>query len=188
MINISRVSLRSWTIAGLIVALSVLICYRWIDRPSAELVHNMVHPGGPLGPLFASLTRLPDLLTTIWFFLLTLLPVLAFATHAVRRSFDLSAVMLIAGSFVFASTVKMLLKVSFGRTWPETWIHDNPSLIRDGVYGFFPFSGGQSYSSFPSRHTTAICAVISLPAGVTAKSASVAGRMLDSVPPVESES
>jgi membrane-associated phospholipid phosphatase len=159
-IDISRVSLRSWIVAGLIAAASVLICYRWIDRPSAVLVHSMVRPGAPLGPLFASLTQLPDLLTAVWVVLLILLPVLVFVTRAVRRTVDLGAVMLIGGSFVVASAVKMLLKVSFGRTWPETWISNNPSLIRDGVYGFFPFHGGPGWSAFPSGHMTAVMSFV----------------------------
>jgi len=120
----------------------------------------MVHPEAPLGSLFASLTQLPDLLTAVWAVLLILLPTLVFATRAARPTFDLRAVMLIGSSFVLASTVKMLLKVSFGRTWPETWIHDNPSLIRDGVYGFFPFHGGSGWSAFPSGHMTVVMSFV----------------------------
>jgi len=51
------------------------------------------------------------------------------------------------------------LKFAFGRTWPETWINNNPSLIGNGTYGFNPFHGGSGYNSFPSGHTTAVCAV-----------------------------
>jgi membrane-associated phospholipid phosphatase len=51
------------------------------------------------------------------------------------------------------------LKQAFGRTWPETWVYDNPSLIPDNVYGFSPFHGGVGWSSFPSGHTAAISAV-----------------------------
>ena len=61
-----------------------------------------------------------------------------------------------------AAAVKDQLKFVFGRTWPETWVHNNPSFIRDGVYGFNPFHGGPEYAAFPSGHTTAICAVISV--------------------------
>jgi membrane-associated phospholipid phosphatase len=59
-----------------------------------------------------------------------------------------------------AIAVKDQLKQAFGRTWPETWVNHNPSLIHDGVYGFFPFHGGPGWSSFPSGHTTAISAVV----------------------------
>lgn len=64
---------------------------------------------------------------------------------------------------VFASTeINGILKEAFGRTWPESWLGDNPSWIRDGVFGFFPFHGGQGWASFPSGHT----AVIAAPAAV----------------------
>jgi len=52
--------------------------------------------------------------------------------------------------------MKNQLKVVFGRTWPETWTRNNPSLIRDGVFGFNPFTTGSGYESFPSGHTAAI--------------------------------
>jgi membrane-associated phospholipid phosphatase len=67
-----------------------------------------------------------------------------------------------AATLAVAVEVKEQLKYAFGRTWPETWVRNNPSFIKDGVYGFFPFSGGPAYSSFPSGHTTAIAAVISV--------------------------
>jgi membrane-associated phospholipid phosphatase len=54
------------------------------------------------------------------------------------------------------------LKHVFGRYWPETWSHDNPSLIRDGAYGFHPFHGGDAYGSFPSGHTARTVAVVSV--------------------------
>ncbi len=55
------------------------------------------------------------------------------------------------------------LKFCFGRYWPETWIHDNPSLLGDGEYGFHPFHHGMAFGSFPSGHmirTLALAAVV----------------------------
>ena len=51
------------------------------------------------------------------------------------------------------------LKFIFGRTWPESWMADNPSWIRDGTYGFFFFHGGNSWASFPSGATAAMTAL-----------------------------
>jgi membrane-associated phospholipid phosphatase len=50
------------------------------------------------------------------------------------------------------------LKIAFGRTWPETWVENNPSWIRDHTWLFHPFHGGRGYASFPSGHTTDIAA------------------------------
>jgi membrane-associated phospholipid phosphatase len=54
------------------------------------------------------------------------------------------------------------LKGVFGRYWPDTWIDNNPSLIRDGAYGFHPFHAGSAYDSFPSGHTGRTLAVTSV--------------------------
>jgi membrane-associated phospholipid phosphatase len=48
--------------------------------------------------------------------------------------------------------IRGALKIGFGRTWPESWLGDNPSWIRDSVFGFFPFHGGRRWESFPSDH------------------------------------
>src|SRR3954447_8514661 len=62
-----------------------------------------------------------------------------------------------------ATVLKEELKFLFGRTWPETWVANNPSWIRDGVYRFEPLHGGRGWASFPSGHMiviTAPCTVL----------------------------
>src|SRR5262249_32199585 len=71
-----------------------------------------------------------------------------------------SVALLTALAYVASSAIKETLKYAFGRTWPETWINNNPSLIRDGVSGFNFFHGGPGYASFPSGHTAAIASVM----------------------------
>jgi membrane-associated phospholipid phosphatase len=61
-------------------------------------------------------------------------------------------------SVIVAMAINGMLKPVFGRTWPESWLGDNPSWIRDGVFGFFLFHGGSGWGSFPSGHTTTITA------------------------------
>ena len=64
---------------------------------------------------------------------------------------------------VFASAeINGLAKEIFGRTWPESLFGDNPSWVRDGVFGFFPFHDGLGWASFPSGHTTAITTVATI--------------------------
>jgi membrane-associated phospholipid phosphatase len=57
-----------------------------------------------------------------------------------------------------ATVLKEELKFLFGRTWPETWVANNPSWITDGVYRFEPLHGGRGWASFPSGHMTTITA------------------------------
>lgn len=157
--DVTRLSLRQWVAFGAITILSVLVCYRWIDRPAAILMHRAVGPGAPLSPLFHVLTHLPDLLTTLGVGLVILLPLMGWWGGATRRRLFLRAAFLIGSSFVLASSIKTILKWGFGRTWPETWVHNNPSLIRDGVFQFSPFHGGSGWSAFPSGHMTAVVSV-----------------------------
>jgi membrane-associated phospholipid phosphatase len=53
---------------------------------------------------------------------------------------------------VLADQFRQTLAYVFGRYWPDTWIQDNPSLIRDDAYGFHPFHSGEAFDSFPSGH------------------------------------
>ncbi len=63
---------------------------------------------------------------------------------------------------VVAYAIKERLKFMFGRTWPDTWVDNNPSWIKDGAYGFHFFHGGEGWSSFPSGHTTVMAALASV--------------------------
>jgi membrane-associated phospholipid phosphatase len=147
---------RKWSIALMLTALAVAISYQWLDRPIAYFVHAHFHNE----PLFARLTLIPEFFAP--------LAVLAFLVLGLRALVEkpltrLEAVTLLCAlSLVVASAIKNQLKLVFGRTWPETWVRDNPSLIRDGVYGFHPFHGGGGFESFPSGHTTAVVAVMSV--------------------------
>ncbi len=59
---------------------------------------------------------------------------------------------------LIATVLKEELKFLFGRTWPETWVGNNPSWIKDGVYRFEPLHGGRGWASFPSGHMALITA------------------------------
>lgn len=59
-------------------------------------------------------------------------------------------------SLIIADDFRISLGDVFGRYWPETWTHDNPSLIGTGTYGFHPFQRGDDVGSFPSGHACRI--------------------------------
>jgi membrane-associated phospholipid phosphatase len=61
-------------------------------------------------------------------------------------------------SLIIADDFRISLGDVFGRYWPETWTHDNPSLIGTGTYGFHPFQRGDDIGSFPSGHAARILA------------------------------
>jgi membrane-associated phospholipid phosphatase len=65
-------------------------------------------------------------------------------------------------SFISTSLINSQLKYAFGRTWPDTWIVNSPSLIQNGAFGFNPFHGGSAFASFPSGHAAAVCSVMAV--------------------------
>jgi membrane-associated phospholipid phosphatase len=145
--------LTRWLIALLLVAVAVTISFQWLDRPISFFAHEHLRQ-----PIFERLTRISEYLAPI--------AVLVFAAIGLRAliggtlSKIEAAVLLCAISVVTSAEIKDQLKFMFGRTWPETWVNDNPSLIRDGAYGFNFFHGGRGYNSFPSGHTTVVCAAM----------------------------
>lgn len=53
-----------------------------------------------------------------------------------------------------------ILKIIFGRYWPDTWVQNNPSWIQHHAYGFHLFHQGSAYASFPSGHTATVFAAM----------------------------
>jgi membrane-associated phospholipid phosphatase len=148
--------IAKWSIWFAATTCAVTVSYLWLDRPLALLAHE--HAGSY--DLFAKLTYIPGALLPV--------VIIAFAVIALRAlngktlSKLATVVVLAAASLAIATAIKDQLKFAFGRTWPETWVRNNPSFIRDGVFGFEPFHGGPGYQAFPSGHTTAICAIMSV--------------------------
>jgi membrane-associated phospholipid phosphatase len=147
---------RNWLIATLAMVVAVAVSYAWLDRPIALFAHALTRGFA----LFEKLTFIPELMAPLAILVFVMLAVDALAGRPMPK---LPTVALIAAaSLAVASAIKDQLKFAFGRTWPETWIRDNQSFIRDGVYGFNPFHGGPGFAAFPSGHTTVVCAVMSV--------------------------
>jgi membrane-associated phospholipid phosphatase len=146
-------------LAGLAVtAVMVAVSFLWLDRPIALLAHHQA--GSPHRGIWVGLTHIPDPLiplAVVIFVVLGLYSLLGGATSKHHTAALVGSI-----SVIVAETTKDQLKFIFGRTWPETWTQNNPSFIRDGVYGFHFMHGGVAYNSFPSGHMTATCAVISV--------------------------
>jgi len=148
--------LRIWSLGFLGTVLSVTVSYLWLDRPISHLAHEVLQQFR----LFEKLASIPDVVTP-----LAVVAVLVLTLDRSRggKLSRLQSVLLLASiSLALAVVAKDELKFAFGRTWPETWIGTNPSFIRDGVFGFFPFHGGRGYRSFPSGHTSVTFAVMTV--------------------------
>jgi membrane-associated phospholipid phosphatase len=148
--------LRNWLVCLILTAASAFVSYKWVDRPIAFFVHDHLSQN----EIFVWLQRLPEAFPPLAAFAFVALGLLAL--NKGRFSMFQVVMLLCSLSLVVADAIKDQLKFLFGRTWPETWVSNNPSLIHDGVYGFNPFHGGVGFASFPSGHAAAICAVMSV--------------------------
>jgi membrane-associated phospholipid phosphatase len=139
--------LRQTVLALCICAALVALCYFVLDRPIAYFVYEH---GLSRTPGLKWLTYPPPVVEA-WVPLLLVALVTRRGVGPLRRW----EVSLLAAcvSLVLAERFRNSLGYVFGRTWPEPWIDDNPSLIRDGVSCFHFFHGGEGYASFPSGHT-----------------------------------
>ena len=131
---------------------AVLICYFWIDRPVAFFVyHHHINEFPP----FRWLTYPPPEAQNWSALVLTILMVrMAWASFLPWQKTLFVACL----SLIVADDFRISLGDVFGRYWPETWTHDNPSLIGTGAYGFHPFQRGDDVGSFPSGHAARILA------------------------------
>ena len=144
-----RLLLRT-LIAIAVCTAAVLACYFWIDRSVAFFVYR--HHINTIR-VFRWLTYPPPEVQN-W-------SALALAILMVRRAWGpflrWQKVLLVAClSLIIADDFRISLGDVCGRYWPETWTHDNPSLIGTGTDGFHPFQRGDDIGSFPSGHACRI--------------------------------
>lgn len=97
-------------------------------------------------------------------------PFLLLVAVSLRPGRGRDLLILMSLSLLFTFVLKNDLKWIFSREWPMTWINNNPSWIRDHVYGFrwFQgniFQGNDTTGSFPSGHTAVAFATF-LPVGL----------------------
>ena len=135
-----------------VAAALIVIAYYYVDRPVAYFVHQRDFAKNDF---WKWLTYPPPLMQSWAPALIALLAARrAFGPLALweRTAFAASIGLIVADQF------RESLSFVFGRYWPDTWIDDNPSLIRNGAYGFHPLHSGSAYGSFPSGHAARVFA------------------------------
>ena len=148
--------LRNWCVGLAITATGVIASYLWLDQPIAFFVHRNIADK----TIFVWLQRIPVLFLLLSFFFLAWC---GFSSLMDRPFSRVQSVGLACSiSFIATNFVNTQLKHLFGRTWPDTWIENNPSLIQNGVFGFNPFHGGLGFASFPSAHAAGVCSVMAV--------------------------
>ncbi|BAJ03332.1 phosphatase PAP2 family protein [Shewanella violacea] len=120
----------------------IIISVNFWDRTIADAMH--AH--GYSGTLLKLLSQIPTVLEVI-----AAVFIMSVFIKRSRERFSSLMINLIA-TIALASLVRVSAKIAFGRTWPETWVNDNPSWINNGLEAFHPFAQGIAYNSFPSGH------------------------------------
>ena len=147
--------------AATICAVLVVVSVALIDRPVASWVHEHLgyerfawftaSYGGHLlrfGPftLMASPAEALQLLAPLIFVVVAIS-----AAAGSPRGVHAQILLALCLSVFAARETNDVLKEIFGRTWPESWLGDNPSWIRDGAFGFFPFHRGAGWELLSLR-------------------------------------
>lgn len=141
-----------WVIAcGLTIA-AVVACYLFVDQPLALFIHARLLQ---FRSFFILVTFIPEPFLVVAALVVVMVGLRRLIGRPLTRPYAVALLWSI-GLFVTVA-FKNFFKFAFGRTWPETWVNDNPSFIRDGVYAFNPFHGGKGFAAFPSGHMAAIC-------------------------------
>ena len=148
--------LRNWCIGLAITAGGVIASYLWLDQPIAFFVHRNVADK----TIFVWLQRIPVMFLLLSFFFLAWCGLSTLMDRPFSRVQSVGLACSI--SFIATNFINNQLKYLFGRTWPDTWIENNPSLIQNGVFGFNPFHGGLGFASFPSAHAAGVCSVMAV--------------------------
>lgn len=157
-------SLTRRTLAVIVACtLAVVVCYFWVDRGVAFYVY---HHDWARFVVCKWLTYPPPIVQT-WS------PLVLMALMAWRARGPLAtwqrALFVACLSLIVADQFRASLGDLLGRYWPETWINNNPSLIRTGTYGFHAFEAasteftvGDDVGSFPSGHSARIAGFASV--------------------------
>jgi membrane-associated phospholipid phosphatase len=149
--------LQSWSLALVLVAMSVVGSYFWLDRPIAMLAHQFGF-GNPQALEF--INRIPDPITLLADIVLFVVGWSAYARgHLPKRQ---QVMVVCAISVLVGEQTKDILKWIFGRPSPKIWIANNGSSGGNHDYHFHWFGGGGAFNSFPSGHMTAITAVVAV--------------------------
>lgn len=147
---------KSWIAWATATLAAIVLSYNFVDRPLAYWVHDSLRHY----KIFVWMTLPPEWLPPVAVMIVAGLGFYILFINSLSKLAE--AALLCSVSLIVTRAAKDQLKVAFGRTWPETWVNNNPSLIHDGVYGFNPFHGGAGFESFPSGHAAPICAVAAI--------------------------
>ncbi|ACA87933.1 phosphatase PAP2 family protein [Shewanella woodyi] len=135
-------SLKKNIIFYAVMLCMTLLSILFIDRHLADFIHQH-----EVANSFTKLlSNIPALLET-----LAAIALLCCLVPKLRSKLSALVIHLLF-TLLLATVIRFGAKALFGRTWPETWVDNNPSWINDRIEAFHPFAEGVAYNSFPSGH------------------------------------
>lgn len=130
--------------------LSILFCYYFVDRQIVWFLYEHNSRQYTIMKFFSD-----DIISFIKV-LVFVFYVYYFIKLILKKVVDIDTkFLLVANAIIIGQFIKDILKGIFGRYWTETF-KNNPSLIRNDLYGFNWFSFDNINNSFPSGHATFI--------------------------------
>src|SRR5579872_3312584 len=107
-------AIQRWLLSLLATAAAVAVSYFWLDRPVAQLVHDMfAHHEA-----FERLTHIPDPFVPVAVVIFIAVGLYALTGRSLTKI--KTAALLCSLSLTTAEAAKNFLKYVFGRYWPET--------------------------------------------------------------------
>lgn len=139
-----------------LTAIVVVICYFYIDKQVVIWIsqHNFRS-----SKTLKYLSQIPELFIAV-------VPIF-YLYVVIRFSFDRwtkldQRLLKFANVIAVTQFLKEFFKFVFGRYWPATWESNNPSFVKDHLYGFHFFHNGEKYKSFPSGHAATLVAGLTI--------------------------
>ncbi|AIL65662.1 hypothetical protein NOVO_06560 [Rickettsiales bacterium Ac37b] len=135
-----------------LIVLSVILSYYFLDR---EIVYFF-------DALNTRQYKILDYIAEIPGIVLSLVPIvilyLGLKLIANKITVLDNRLYIISLALSISFTIREILKIIFGRSWPSTF-YNNPSLLSDNMYSFNCLSFNHLYKSFPSGHMIAMCSI-----------------------------
>jgi membrane-associated phospholipid phosphatase len=138
---------------ALLTTIFIIVSYNYIDK--ALVTYLVAHHSRHI-LLLKHLAN--DITSTI--IVLMMLFYAYFIVTVTRQTLNTvdKKLMIACNAIVTTIFLKDGLKTVFGRPWADTFICNNPSFLKDHLYGFHWFTNSPTFASFPSGHAAVISA------------------------------
>ena len=148
-----NIAFRNWLFALAAMAVAVVACIAYIDRPVAEFFDRHLRHTPAWVWLDRALAPLDLVVVTALLFLL------GCGTWVISGRLLGSwtrTPLLCSWAAMWATAANIILKDVFGRAWPD------PSYVQNHLYGFHLLHGGPHWQSFPSATAAISAAIVSV--------------------------